>query len=69
MLANIEPVKGLSGQVVECIVTSSDVTELKYRMKKLERYAVEQKEQFNKLSEDYNLLKSNIASFIRKKNG
>jgi len=69
VLANIEPVKGLSGHVVECIVTSSDVTELKYRMKKLERYAVEQKEQFNKLSEDYNLLKSNIASFIRKKNG
>jgi hypothetical protein len=38
-------------------------------MKKLERYAVDKKEKFNKLSEDYNLLKSNVASFIRKKNG
>ena len=69
VLANIEPVKGISGQVVECLVISADVTALKYRMKKLERYAVEKKEKFNKLSEDYNLLKSNIASFIRKKNG
>jgi PAS domain S-box-containing protein len=69
VLANIEPVTALSGQVMECLVISADVTALKYRMKKLERYAVEKKEKFNKLSEDYNLLKSNIASFIRKKNG
>jgi len=30
---------------------------------------VDKKEKFNKLLEDYNLLKSNVASFIRKKNG
>ncbi|UCF82156.1 MAG: PAS domain S-box protein [Desulfobacteraceae bacterium] len=69
VLAKLDPTYGLSGQVVECVVVSSDVTDLKLRMRKLERFAVESKERFNKLSEEYDLLKSNIASFIRKKDG
>ena len=67
VLAKLDPVPGLSGQVVECVVVSSDITDLKLRMKRLERFAVESKERFNKLTEEYDLLKSNIASFIRKK--
>ena len=68
VLARLDLLRGLSGQVSECIITSSDITNIKLKMKKLKRYAAANKEKFDKLSEDYNLLKSNIASFIRKKN-
>jgi PAS domain S-box-containing protein len=67
VLAEIYPIRGLSGQVSECIVLNSDMTDLRLKMKKLERHAVENRDKLTKLSREYNLLKSNIASFIRKK--
>jgi PAS domain S-box-containing protein len=67
VLAQIYPVQGLSGQVSECIIVNSDMTELKLKMSKMERYAAESREKLTKLSREYDLLKSNIASFIRRK--
>jgi PAS domain S-box-containing protein len=67
VLAQIYPVRGISGQVSECIIVNSDMMELKLKMKKLERYATESKDKLTKLSREYDLLKSNIASFIRRK--
>ena len=67
VLAQLDPLMGLSGQVSECVITSTDITNIRLRMKKLERYASENKEKYHNLLNDYNLLKSNIASFIRRK--
>ena len=52
----------------ECVIVSRDITDLKMKQKKLERYAAESKEKMKKLNEEYDLVKKNIASFIRKKN-
>lgn len=51
----------------ECVIVNTNVTELRLRLKKLELYAAETKEKLKSLTEDYDLLKKNIASFIRKK--
>jgi PAS domain S-box-containing protein len=51
----------------ECVVTNADVTELRLKMKRVELYASETKEKLKSLSEEHELLKRNIASFIRKK--
>jgi PAS domain S-box-containing protein len=62
------PVKGSQGDVDECLVINTDITELRLKMKKLELYAAETKEKLKSMTEEYELLKKkNIASFIRKK--
>ena len=66
--AQLYPLRTLTGQVSECVVISLDITDLKQRMETLERSAAENKDRLNKLLEEYDLLKSNIASFIRKRN-
>lgn len=68
VLVKVFPVRALSGRVQECVVISADITDLKLRMEKLDRYAAESKDKLNKLGEEYTLLKRNVASFIRKKN-
>jgi hypothetical protein len=45
----------------------TDITDLKLRLKRLERFAVDSKEKYKKLADEYQLLKRNIATFIRKK--
>jgi len=67
VLAEIYPVFSISGKVQECVVVNTDVTHLKQRIKRLERYTVESKERLRELTKEYDLLKSNIANFIRKK--
>ncbi len=67
VLARMHPVHNSSGKVQECVVFNTDITDLKLRLKKLGKAALESKEKFKQLSEDYELLKRNIASFIRKK--
>jgi PAS domain S-box-containing protein len=51
----------------ECVVVSRDITDLKVKQGKLERYAAESKEKLKKMTQEYDLVKKNIASFIRKK--
>ncbi|MBN2125746.1 MAG: PAS domain-containing protein [Deltaproteobacteria bacterium] len=58
---------GAEGGGKECVIISSNITDLRMRMKKLELYAAESKEKLKSLSEEYDLLKKNIATFIRKK--
>ncbi len=52
---------------MECLVVNTDITDLRLKLKKLTRYASESSEKLKTLSEEYNLLKKNIATFIRKK--
>jgi len=67
VLARMYPVRNSSGKVQECVVFNDDITDLKLRLKKLGRSALESRERLKQLSEDHELLKRNIASFIRKK--
>jgi len=67
VLVQMYPVRGRSDPVSECMIVNSDMTDLKLKMKKMERYAAESRDKLIKLSGEYDLLKSNIASFIRRK--
>jgi PAS domain S-box-containing protein len=67
VLARGFPAYEPSGNIQECIIINTDITDIKLRMKKLGRGALEIKEKFKKLVEEHNLLKKNIASFIRKR--
>ena len=51
----------------ECLVVNTDITELTLRMKKMELYSAENKEKLRNLMEEHQLLKTNIAAFIRNK--
>lgn len=51
----------------ECIIVNTNITELKLKMKELEEDAQESKEQLENLAEEYDLLKKNIATYIRGK--
>ena len=67
VLARVYPLEATDGKGKECVVINTNITDLKLKMKKLETYALESKEKLKTLSEEYDLLKKNIASFIRKK--
>lgn len=59
--------KGPENEILECIVINTDITELRLKLKKLRKIAAESNERYKGLSEEYDLLKKNIANFIRKK--
>jgi PAS domain S-box-containing protein len=67
VLAHVQPVFGPSNKVFECIVVNTDITDLMLRLKKLGRTVMEGKERYRKLSDEYSLLKSNIATYLRKR--
>jgi hypothetical protein len=67
VLAEAFPAKGSQEDERECLIINIDITQLRLKMKKLELYAAESKEKLKSLTEEYDLLKKNIASFIRKK--
>ncbi|MEW6666809.1 MAG: PAS domain S-box protein [Thermodesulfobacteriota bacterium] len=67
VLAKVYPVEIAEGDGRECAVVNTNVTDLRLRIRKLELYAAETKEKLKSLNEEYDLLKKNIASFIRKK--
>jgi PAS domain S-box-containing protein len=67
VLAKVMPEYDASGEILSCMVTHTDITDLKLRLKRLERFAVDSKEKYKKLADEYQLLKKNIARFIRKK--
>jgi PAS domain S-box-containing protein len=69
VLAKISPQSDPSGEIRECVVINTDITDLKLRMKKLGKAASEMKERYKKLEGEYNLLKSNVASLVRRKGG
>ena len=61
------PARSVEGGNRECVFIATDITDLRLRIKKLELYASESKENLKNLTEEYELLKKNIATFIRKK--
>jgi PAS domain S-box-containing protein len=67
VLVRVLPRETEEGNGKECIVINTDITELRIKVKKLSLYAAESKERYKNLSEEYDLLKKNIATFIRKK--
>ncbi len=67
VLARVSPVSGSSGKIQECMVINVDITPVKMKMKKLARDVTEMRERCKKLSDEYNLLKSNVASLVRRK--
>lgn len=67
VLVRAFPAQSADGTNKECVFLAMDITDLRLRIKKLELYAAESKENLKTLSEEYDLLKKNIATFIRKK--
>ena len=67
VMARVFPSPSAVGHDMECVIVNTDTTTLRLNLKKLTRYAAESNEKFKNLTEEYNLLKKNIATFIRKK--
>lgn len=67
VLAKAYPTEASKQRGKECIIVNTNITELKLKMKELEEDAQESKEQLENLAEEYDLLKKNIATYIRGK--
>jgi hypothetical protein len=67
VLARVFPSHSDDGEGMDCIIVNTDITELRLKIKKLSRYVSESQDKFKTLSEEYDLLKKNVATFIRKK--
>lgn len=67
--AELYPRRDQGGKIVGCAVINTDITDLKVRAAMLQRALVQNREKLKKLTEEYGLLKRNIASFIKKKEG
>jgi PAS domain S-box-containing protein len=67
VMARVFPSHSDEEEEMDCIIVNTDITELRLKVKKLSRYVAESHEKFKILSEEYDLLKKNIATFIRKK--
>jgi len=67
VLARAFPIQAGEGKSRECVVVNTDVTELQLKMRKIEQDAAEAKEKLKRMSDEYALLRRNIASYIRKK--
>lgn len=67
VLTKVYSLKASDGEGKECYVVNTNITDLRLKLKNSELSVLEAKEKLKNLSEDYNLLKKNIASFIRKK--
>ncbi|RLB23810.1 MAG: hypothetical protein DRG71_05700 [Deltaproteobacteria bacterium] len=65
--AELFPRRNENGKIVGCMVVNTDITDLKVRSAMLQRALIQNKEKLKSLTEEYNLLKRNIASFLRKK--
>lgn len=67
VLVRVLPLDTEEGNEKECVIINTDITDLRIKVKKLSLYAAESKERYKNLSEEHDLLKKNIATFIRKK--
>lgn len=67
VLARAFPLEISNGEGRECIIVNTDITDLRLKLKKISHYAAESQERLKNLSEEYDVLKKNIATFIRKK--
>jgi PAS domain S-box-containing protein len=53
--------------IVECVFVNTDITAMQLKLLKLKQLVSEGKEKYRGLSEEYDLLKKNISTFVRKK--
>jgi len=67
VLANAFSVLAVDGKSKECVVVNTDITSLKLKISQLERDETEAQEQLRRLSAEYELLRKNLASYIRGK--
>ena len=67
VLANAFSVLAADGKSKECVVVNTDITSLTLKMSQLERDETEAQEQLRRLSDEYELLRKNLASYIRGK--
>lgn len=67
VMARVLPIETAEGESKECAVVNTNITGLRLRLKELELAASESKEKLKNLSQEYDLLKKNIATMIRKK--
>jgi PAS domain S-box-containing protein len=67
VIARAYPIVAADGKGRECVIANTDITPLKLKLIKLERHAIQSNEKIKTLSDEYDLLKKNIASFIRPK--
>lgn len=67
VLATAFPIQAGEGKSKECVVVNTDITELQLKTRKIEQDAAETKEKLKRLTDEYALLRRNIASYIRKK--
>jgi len=66
-LAHGFSVSAANGELKECVVVNTDITNFRLRINQLERDEAEAQEQFRRLSDEYELLRKNLASYIRGK--
>ena len=67
VLANAFSVLSGDGKSQECVVVNTDITSLKLKINQLERDETEAQEQLRRLSDEYELLRKNLARYIRGK--
>ena len=68
VLARAYPIQAIGGKAnKECVIVNTDITDLALKMKRLERDAAETKEKLKSMTEEFALLRKNLASYIRKK--
>ena len=65
--ARVLPVDAPESKAMACVVINTDITRLRLKLKKLMLAASESGENYKNLQEEYELLKKNLANFIRKK--
>jgi PAS domain S-box-containing protein len=67
VLANAFSVLSGDGKSKECVVVNTDITGLIMKISQLERDETEAQEQLRRLSDEYELLRQNLARYIRGK--
>ena len=67
VIARVYPVVPQDGEGKECAVVNTDVTELALRLRQAEMEVAEAKEKLKSVNEEHDLLKRNLATFIRSK--
>jgi hypothetical protein len=67
VLAKAFASEAADGQGEECLIVNTDITPIRLKLKKLEIDALESREKLKSLTEEHELLRKNIATFIRGK--
>ena len=67
VLAHAFSVPAGQGDSKECVVVNTDITSFRLKINQLERDQAEAQEQLRRLSDEYELLRKNLASYIRGK--